>query len=196
MQLQVLCTGGMNRHERAVIVAAVQRRFGIVAPYLTERCRRIWAAAEAATIGPHGITLVAEAIGLSRTTIHKAQQEVAAGSLPPGDRQRRPGGGRKPLIETDLTLLEDLDRLIDPTTRGDPESPLRWTCKSTGQLAEALHQQGHAISQPTVYRLLGGLGIPCRAIARRKKGPTIRIGMHSFSSFTARSSGSSGGANR
>ncbi len=170
MQLQVLCTGSMNRQERAVIVAAVQQRFGIVAPYLTEPCRRIWAAAEATTIGPHGITLVAEATGLSRTTISQAQQEVDEGSLPPGDRQRRPGGGRKPLIETDPTLLEDLDRLIDPTTRGDPESPLRWTCKSTGQLAEALQQQGHAISQPTVYRLLNGLGYSLQSNRKTEEG--------------------------
>ena len=66
----------MNRQERAEILAAVQQRFGVVAPYLTEPCRRIWAAAEATTIGPHGKTIVAEATGLSRTTIHKAQQEV------------------------------------------------------------------------------------------------------------------------
>jgi transposase len=160
----------MNRQERAVIVAAVQQRFSLVAPYLTEPCRRIWAAAEATTIGPHGITLVAEATGLSRTTISRAQQEVDEGSLPPGDRQRRPGGGRKPLIETDPTLLEDLDRLIDPTTRGDPESPLRWTCKSTGQLAEALQQQGHVISQPTVYRLLGGLGYSLQSNRKTEEG--------------------------
>lgn len=160
----------MNRQERAVILAAVQQRFGIVAPYLTEPCRRIWAAAEAAIIGAHGITIVAAATGLSRTTIHKAQQEVDDGSLPPRPRQRRPGGGRKPLSETDPTLLEDLDRLIDPTTRGDPESPLRWTCKSTGQLAEALCQQGHAISQPTVYRLLDGLGYSLQSNRKTEEG--------------------------
>jgi hypothetical protein len=73
----------MNRQERAVLLAAVQQRFGIVAPYLTEPCRRIGAAAEAVAIGPHGITLVAEATGLSRTTIYKAQQEVDEGSFPP-----------------------------------------------------------------------------------------------------------------
>jgi transposase len=170
MPLQVLCTGGMNRQERAVILAAIQQRFGIVAPYLTEPCRRIWAAAEAATIGAHGITIVAEATGLSRTTIHKAQQEVDEGSPAPGQRQRRPGGGRKPLIETDPTLLEDLDQLIDPTTRGDPESPLRWTCKSTGQLAEALQRQGHTISQPTVYRLLDGLGYSLQSNRKTEEG--------------------------
>src|SRR5229473_601627 len=80
------------------------------------------------------------------------------GSLPDGANAARPGGGRKPLIEGDPTLLEDLDRLIDPATRGDPESPLRWTCKSTYHLAEALQQQGHSISQRTVYRLLDTLG--------------------------------------
>jgi transposase len=170
MQLQVLCTEGMNRQQRAVLIAAVQQRFGIVAPYLTEPCRRIWAAAEATTIGPYGITLVAEATGLSRTTIYKAQHDVDEGTLATGERQRGPGGGRKPLLETDPTLLEDLDRLIDPTTRGDPESPLRWTCKSTGQLAEALRQQGHAISQPTVYRLLDGLGYSLQRNRKTEEG--------------------------
>jgi transposase len=170
MQLRVLCTWGMNRQERAEILAAVQQRFGVIAPYLTEQCRRIWAAAEAATIGPHGITIVAEATGLSRTTIHKAQQEVGEGPPTPEGRQRRPGGGRKPLTEADPTLLADLDHLIDPVTRGDPESPLRWTCKSTCHLAEALHQQGHVISQPTVYRLLDSLGYSLQSNRKTEEG--------------------------
>ena len=170
LQLQVLCTWEMNRQERAEILAAVQQRFTVVAPYLTEPCRRIWAAAEAVTIGSHGVTLVAEATGLSRTTIHKAQQELEEGSPTPEGRQRRPGAGRKPLSETDPTLLEDLDRLIDPVTRGDPESPLRWTCKSTCHLAEALQQQGHAISQPTVYRLLDSLGYSLQSNRKTEEG--------------------------
>jgi len=114
----------------------------------------VWAAAEASAIGRHGNAIVSEATGLSRTTLTKAKAELAQPTQPSPDRQRRPGGGRKPLTITDPTLLRDLDRLIDPCTRGDPQSPLRWTCKSTYQLAEALQQQGHQVSQRTVYRLL------------------------------------------
>jgi hypothetical protein len=160
----------MNRQERGEILTAVQQRFAVVAPYLTEQSRRVWAAAEAAVIGRYGHTLVAEATGLSRTTIIKAQQELAGTSPPTPERQRRGGGGRKPLSEVDSTLLEDLDRLIDPATRGDPESPLRWTCKSTYHLAEALQQQGHVISQPTVYRLLDTLGYSLQSNRKTEEG--------------------------
>lgn len=144
----------MNSQERSVLLSAVCQRFEMIDPYLTEQARRVWVASEALTIGPHGITIVAEATGISRTTITKAQAELQESSHSPSERQRQPGGGRKPLLETDSSLLEDLNRLIDPYTRGDPESPLCWTCKSTYQLAKALQEQGHSISQRTVYRLL------------------------------------------
>src|SRR5437764_13273939 len=84
--------------------------------------------------------------------------------------QRRPGAGRKPLIETDPGLLGDLDRLIDPYTRGDPESPLRWTCKSTYQLADALQQQGHRVSQRTVHTLLLAPEYSLQAISKAEEG--------------------------
>jgi hypothetical protein len=160
----------MNRQERGEILAAVQQRFAVVAPYLTEQSRRVWAAAEAAVIGRCGNTIVAAATGLSRTTLIKARQEVAGSSPPTPERQRRRGGGRKPLSEVDTNLLEDLDRLIDPATRGDPESPLRWTCKSTYHLAEALQHQGHALSQPTVYRLLDSLGYSLQSNRKTEEG--------------------------
>jgi hypothetical protein len=160
----------MNRQERDHICAAVQQRFSVVAPYLTEQSRRFWAAAEALTIGRRGNAIVAEATGLSRTTILKARQELAAATPPPVQRQRRLGGGRKPLAEVDATLLADLDRLIDPLTRGDPQSPLRWTCKSTYHLATALQQQGHVISQPTVYRLLVTLGYSLQSNRKSEEG--------------------------
>jgi hypothetical protein len=160
----------MNCQERGEILAAVQQRFAVITPYLTEQSRRMWAAAEAAVIGRDGHTIVAEATGLSRTTIIKAHQELGSSAPPRPDRQRRVGGGRKPLTELDRTLLEDLDRLIDPATRGDPQSPLRWTCKSTYHLAEALQQQGHAISQPTVYRLLDTLGYSLQSNRKTEEG--------------------------
>jgi hypothetical protein len=144
----------MIAEERSVVLTAIRQRYLVMAPYLTEQTRRVWAAAEALAIGRHGNAIVSEATGLSRTTLTNAKEELKHPDPPGSGRQRRPGGGRKPLVAADPTLLDDLDRLIDPCTRGDPESPLRWTCKSTYQLADALQQQGHQVSQRTVYRLL------------------------------------------
>ncbi len=160
----------MNPQERREILAAVRQRFTWVDPFLNEQSRRIWAAAEAAAIGTHGNAIVAQATGMSRTTITKARSELQASADPSFRRQRRPGGGRKPLAETDATLLADLDQLIDPYSRGDPESPLRWTCKSTYRLAEALQQQGHGISQRTVYRLLLELGYSLQSNRKMEEG--------------------------
>ena len=144
----------MNPSERSDILTAVRQRFTWVEPFLTEVSRRAWAAAEAAVIGPHGNAIVAEATGLSRTTLRKACATLGQPSPLPEGRQRRMGGGRPSRAEADPTLLADLDRLIDPVTRGDSESPLRWTSKSTYHLAEALQTQGHAVSQRTIHRLL------------------------------------------
>ena len=160
----------MTPRERHEILSAVSQRFVLVDPYLTELSRRVWAAAEAVTIGPHGNAIVAQATGISRTTITKARAESQAAADPPSPRQRQPGGGRRPLAETDPTWLADLDQLIDPSSRGDPESPLRWTCKSTYHLAEALQQQGHAISQRTVHRLLVELGYSLQSNRKREEG--------------------------
>jgi transposase len=159
----------MKQQERAKILTAVRQRFAVLEPFLTEQTRRVWAVAEALAIGRTGNTIVAEATGMSRTTIVKAQEEVE--DVPTmADRQRRPGGGRKPLGEVDKTLLTDLDRLIDPVTRGDPESPLRWTCKSTYHLAETLQQQGHPISQRSVCRLLAALGYSLQSNRKTEEG--------------------------
>ena len=159
----------MTSHQRQEILAAVSQRFTALNPFLTELSRRVWAAAEAETIGPHGNAIVAEATGLSRTTITKARVESQE-SDPTSSRQRNSGGGRKRLAETDPTLLADLDQLIDPSTRGDPEAPLRWTCKSTYGLAETLRQQGHSISQRTVYRLLMHLGYSLQSNRKMEEG--------------------------
>src|ERR1700676_1488012 len=161
---------GMTPQERREILAAVSQRFAALDPYLTELSRRVWAAAEAETIGPHGNAIVAEATGISRTTITKARVEAQDAAVPTSSRQRQPGGGRKPLGATDPTLLADLDQLIDPSTRGDPESPLRWTCKSTYRLAAALQEQGHAISPRTVYRLLMDLGYSLQSNRKMEEG--------------------------
>lgn len=170
MQLHRWSTVMMNLQERQEVLSAVQQRFLTVDPYLTELSRRMWAAVEALAIGPHGNALVAAATGMSRTTITKARSELHQASGLPPLRQRQAGAGRRPLIEADATLLEDWDRLSDPATRGDPASPLRWTCKSTDRLAEALQQQGHRISQRSVYRLLTTLGYSLQSNRKGEEG--------------------------
>jgi hypothetical protein len=161
----------MTSEERNALVAAVRQRYHYFAPYLTEQTRRLWAASEALTIGRHGTAIVVEATGMAADTLLKGKSALQGGARQPlPDQQRSPGGGRKQLIDSDPTLLADLDRLIDPATRGDPESPLRWTCKSTYQLAEALQNQGHEVSQRTVYRLLVALGYSLQSNRKTEEG--------------------------
>jgi hypothetical protein len=160
----------MTGQERETVLTAVGHRYQLMAPYLTEQTRRLWAASEAMAIGRQGPAIVTKATGLSRTTLTKAKDELTHSLHPARQGQRQPGGGRKKLWETDATLLDDLDRLIDPYRRGDPESPLRWTCKSTYQLAEALKQQGHQVSQPTVYRLLAALDYSLQSNRKTEEG--------------------------
>ena len=133
---------------------------------LHEKARRCWAACEALSLGRGGISLVASATELSRPTIRRGIAETPGRRPRPGrsrpcgsPRIRRPGGGRHPLAATDRTLLRDLKRLIDPATRGDPMSPLLWTCKSTRNLADALVELGHDLSHQTVGRLLDRSGL-------------------------------------
>ena len=124
----------------AGIIERIRRKFRTLAPVFDERSRRQWAAAEALELAWGGVTSVAAATGLSRTTIAAGMDELQsqADGVVPTPGIRRPGGGRKHLVDTDLKLWNALDALIDPLTRGDPESPLRWTCKSTRRLAEEL----------------------------------------------------------
>lgn len=157
------------------IVATLREKFELLSPTMTERMRRHWAASEALALPHGGITLVAQATGLSRTTITTGIRELRQPAPPAGpsadpQHSRRPGGGR-PLLELgDNTLVQDLERLVNPTTRGDPMSPLRWTCKSTRQLATALRQEGHRISHPTVAALLHGLGYSLQANRKTREG--------------------------
>ncbi len=133
----------------AALIESIRRKYRALRPLLNERLRRLWAAADAQEIGWGGVTTVALATGLSRTTISggiREQQAGAEGEVGESQsRVRRPGGDRKPLVEHDTRLLRDLEDLVDPVTRGDPQSPLRWTCKSTRKLAEAFRQKGHAL---------------------------------------------------
>jgi len=125
---------------------------------MNERALRLCAAADADSLGRGGISLVSQASGLARNTIYTGIRELASVEQDPGvmldERIRKAGGGRKKVTESDPHLLEALEQLVDPVTRGDPESPLRWTCKSTTKLAAELNAQGHAVCQKTVWNLL------------------------------------------
>ena len=154
----------------------IKRKFEQLEPVMDERVCRLWAAAEAQALGWGGVTLVAQATGISRKRIGAGLRELRAlASGPPtpplaAARIRRPGGGRKPKTETDPTLLDDLEALVEPLTRGDPMSLLRWTCKSTPKLAAALREHGHSVSHETVRQLLLGLDYRLQATCKTREG--------------------------
>ena len=151
--------------------ATLVGKYAAVAPVLDERSRRVWAATESLAIGYGGDSLVSAATGLSRLTIRRGRQELARGG-PATDRQRRAGAGRRRLLQTQPGLRDALEALVDPLTRGDPMSPLRWTCKSRAKLATALTQQGWRVSSTTVGRLLNQLGYRLQAPRKRHEGTT------------------------
>lgn len=148
---------------------ALTDMFRKLAPHLDERQRRLLLAAEAQMLGWGGISKLARATRTSRQTIENGIKELEQPPLPRG-RVRQEGGGRKPLTEHDPELLAALDALVDPITRGDPMSPLRWTCKSTRQLADALTHDGHPVSHQLVYELLQAQGYSLQANAKTKEG--------------------------
>ena len=129
-------------------------KFEALLPHLDERQRRLVLGAEARWLGHGGIELVARASGVSRTTVSAGAAELEAGEDPLDGRVRREGGGRRPLTETSPGLVEALDGLVGPETRGDPMTRLRWTTRSTRNLAGELRRQGHAVSHHSVARLL------------------------------------------
>jgi Rhodopirellula transposase DDE domain len=160
-------------------VATIRAKFEALRPYLDERRRRLWAAAEAMALGRGGLTAVASATGLQRATIRVGLRELQGGpptSTEPekvagaAQRVRAPGGGRKPLTTEDPTLVHDLEALVEPVTRGDPMSPLRWTCKSTRQLAAELVRQGHRVSHTTVAEVLHALNYSLQGTRKTKEG--------------------------
>src|SRR6266446_1542895 len=157
-------------------VEPIRERFSAVAPFLDERGRRLVAAAEAFAAGYGGIAAVATATGVAPSTIGRGLKELAqdeppafAGAGSP-QRIRRPGAGRKRTISKDPTLLADLEALVEPTTRGDPESPLRWTCKSVRRLAQALQAQGHEVSRTLVAHLLNKAGYSLQGNRKTTEG--------------------------
>jgi hypothetical protein len=152
-------------------IAAKYRSLGEL---MNERMRRQWAAAEAQAYGWGGLQAVSGAIGMSPNTIRKGLGELASREANPDQpvstRLRREGGGRKRCSEADPELIESLARLVEPMTRGDPMSPLRWTCKSTSNLAEELARQGHGVSPRTVGRLLSADGYSLQSNRKTKEG--------------------------
>ncbi len=157
----------------AQVIRSIRRKFRALRPGMDERLRRQWAAAEARELGRGGVTAVACATGMSRTTITVGGREL---ELPIKQREqealrvRRPGGGRRSLAQTDPDLLAALEALVEPVTRGDPESPLRWTCKSTAKLAAELTRQKHPVSDRTVATMLKQAGYSLQANRKTREG--------------------------
>jgi hypothetical protein len=158
----------------ATAIERIRQKFQALSPVMDERMRRQWAAAEASTLGWSGVTTVSAATGLARNTIATGLRELEHRRAHPADavvaRLRKVGGGRKLLTEIDPGLLQALDALVDPATRGHPESPLRWTSKSTRKLAEELQHQNHSVTDRTVAALLKQSGYSLQANRKSKEG--------------------------
>ena len=156
------------------LTEAVKAKFVALDPLFDERLRRRWAAVEARGIGRGGIARVAAATGMSRTTIRAGLKELAGkqagGAGPESVRVRRRGAGRKRLTAHDQTLAQELERLVDPVTRGDPMGPLLWTCSSAAHLATELTVAGHSVSERTVNRVLHELGYSLQANRKTLEG--------------------------
>jgi hypothetical protein len=158
-------------------MAAIKAKYQALSGRMDEATLRIWAAVEAHSLGRGGVSLVAKAIGLSRTTIHAGLAELKANVVPVAEstkdgrlRVRAAGGGRKKLTSKDADLVRDLDGLVEPFSRGDPMSPLRWTCKSTRRLAEELMRKGHVVSQRTICDLLSQMHYSLQSTRKTKEG--------------------------
>ena len=150
--------------------SAIRDRFVALAPHLDERGRRSFAAAEARSAGYGGIAAVARATGIAPSTIGRGLAELAGAAELPANRKRRAGGGRKALTATDPALLDDLLALVSPSERGDPMSPLRWTCKGLRRLAAELRAMGHKISHTVVGELLKGQKFSLQANSKTREG--------------------------
>lgn len=160
-------------HDAETIEGIRQKYIGL-SPVMDERMRRQWAASEASTLGWGGVTAVAETTGLAWNTIKAGVRELehraANPDEPVEDGIRCSGAGRKRLTETDPQLLAALEKLVDPATRGHPESPLRWTCKSTAILAEELTQQNHPVTDRTVATMLKEAGYSLQVNRKTREG--------------------------
>jgi hypothetical protein len=152
------------------ILAALTRKLLPVWPLLDERTRRIMAASEAISLGYGGVSLVRRACGLSRKAIAKGIREIQEGEAPSEGRIRRPGAGRKTITVCDPGLLVALEEMIDSETRGDPESPLRWICKSTRKIASELGRKKHPVSHMKVAQILHDLNYSLQSNRKTEEG--------------------------
>jgi len=148
----------------------IRQRFKLLASRLDERAVRLLAAAEANTLGYGGISRVARITGMARSTIQRGREELSAPASVPLDRIRRPGGGRKKARVLDPTLVADIERLVEPLARGDPMSPLRWTCKSVRSLAATLRRMGHKASSWLVWSTLHELKYSLQGNRKMEEG--------------------------
>jgi transposase len=155
---------GMDR------LAEVRQRFISLQPVLDEKSRRMLVAAESKAWGAGGISAISKTTGVSRQVIRQGLRELEGSPTHPDGRIRRPGGGRKSARQKDPTLVADLEKLVEPATRGDPESCLRWTSKSVRKLAEELVGMGHEVSYPVVAELLHETGYSLQANRKTKEG--------------------------
>lgn len=151
-------------------LSALKRKLRSIWPHLDERTRRLTAANEALSLGYGGVSLVHRASGLSRKAIAQGVREINQGAEPLPGRVRRPGAGRKPLTESDPELLRALDEMIEGHTRGDPQSPLRWICKSTRAIARELSQQQHPVSHMKVAQMLHDLDYSLQSNRKSEEG--------------------------
>lgn len=154
----------------AIIVEWIRCKYVVLVGELDERGRRRWAATEAVSLGWGGIAAVAEATGISDRTIRNGVRELKAANPLAGDRQRRPGAGRRAREVEQPELLGALESLVEPVARGDPMSPLRWTCKSTRTLAQELERQGFQVSPKKVGQLLKMKGYSLQANRKTREG--------------------------
>jgi hypothetical protein len=154
----------------AQTINGLERKFNALVGDLDERGRRRWAATEAMALGYGGITAVSLATGLSDRTIRNGIKELQSDDPLPSNRQRRPGGGRKPLEETQQDLINAIDRLVEPTERGDPQSPLRWTCKSLSNLQSELLSQGYQVGRMKISKVLRSLGYSLQGNRKTREG--------------------------
>ena len=152
------------------VVEWIRQKYAYLADSLGERSRRRWAAVEARSLGWGGVAAVAEATGVASSTIRRGLKELETESTLSQGLQRRPGGGRKHAEACDPGLVDTLNQLVEPSTLGDPQSPLRWTTKSTRSLAKELTQQGHSVGPSTVRKLLRDLGYSLQANRKTREG--------------------------
>lgn len=154
----------------AQVIDGLELKFNSLIGDLDERGRRRWAATEAMALGYGGISAVALATGLSDRTIRNGIKELQSDNPLPSGRQRRKGGGRKRLEETQLDLVDAIDRLVEPTERGDPQSPLRWTCKSLSNLQRELASKGHNVGRTKISKVLRSLGYSLQGNRKTREG--------------------------